>query len=347
MPGKRTHDAAFVLDEAEEGAFQAPTSKRGRRGRARPGTDRHKGESRARRWCYTSFGKEKPCFNGTPVVYHIVGKEVCPTSGKEHWQGYVVFRSQLRFNQVKTATGGSCHLEVARGTVAENIKYCSKDGQFTEEGVPPAEPSSPGRARIRNQYADAIRRAEAGDFRAIPPRILLQHHRALRAINAERSVSNARPLEPESTPGLWLSGPPGIGKSFRARALGEPLGLFNKNHTKWWDEYNDEPVVLIDEMDHSHRWMSSHLKTWVDLYPFKAETKGGTRTCRPLHTIVTSNYSIQEIWDGDVTLITAIRRRFHEVHVTTREELADVTLPASTRVAVVKEEPIEISSDEE
>lgn len=123
--------------------------------------------------------------------------------------------------------------------------------------------------------------------------------------------------------------------------------MFNKNHTKWWDEYSDEPVVLIDEMDHSHRWMSSHLKTWVDLYPFKAETKGGTRTCRPLHTIVTSNYSIQEIWDGDVTLITAIRRRFHEVHVTTREELADVTLPASTRVAVVKEEPIEISSDEE
>lgn len=56
---------------------------------------------------------------------------------------------------------------------------------------------------------------------------------------------------------------------------------------------------------------------------------------------------ISEIWDGDVTLSDAIRRRFDEHWVTTREQLADILLPESTRLALVKEEAIVISDSED
>lgn len=219
------------------------------------------------------YEKTKPSFTGAPVVYHIFGKEVCPTTQREHWQGYVCFACQIRHTQVCQAAGGPWHFVVARGTVDDNVKYCSKDGVVEEYGKRPLDPSAYGRERIRDSWSDAYRRAQLGQFDAISRKLYIQNHRALRAIHQESSGLGVRNLTPDSKPGLRLAGPPGVGKSHHARLLGSPLGIYNKNHTKWWDGYRGEDCVLIDDVDKTHRWMSGYIKNWVDLYSFEARRK--------------------------------------------------------------------------
>lgn len=69
----------------------------------------------------------------TDVTYLIFGKEI-GESGTPHLQGFVQFRSRLRFNVAKEKISGRCHLEPARD-VQKARDYCVKDGDFTEFGT--------------------------------------------------------------------------------------------------------------------------------------------------------------------------------------------------------------------
>lgn len=58
----------------------------------------------------------------------------------EHMQGYIQFHNAMRFASVKKMLPRA-HLEVAKGTPAQNIAYCSKEGEedFYEFGDKPNE----------------------------------------------------------------------------------------------------------------------------------------------------------------------------------------------------------------
>lgn len=83
--------------------------------------------------------------------------------------------------------------------------------------------------------------------------------------------------------------------------------------TEWWNGYNDEAVVIIEDLDKYHLKLGYHLKIWSDHYPFPANIKGsGERMIRPEKIIITSNYTPEEIWDDDKTT-DPINRRFKMV----------------------------------
>lgn len=65
----------------------------------------------------------------TGSKYWVIGKEV-GEQGTPHLQCYFNFKNQKRFSTLKKAVPRA-HWEKARGTVQENLKYCSKDGDFT------------------------------------------------------------------------------------------------------------------------------------------------------------------------------------------------------------------------
>lgn len=63
--------------------------------------------------------------------YIIYGKEICPTTKKKHLQGYCYFKNAKSMSAVKKIfKDNAIHLEPAKGSVAQNIKYCSKEGDF-------------------------------------------------------------------------------------------------------------------------------------------------------------------------------------------------------------------------
>lgn len=67
--------------------------------------------------------------------YAIIGLEKCGTTGRIHLQGYSEFPTPRSFDIVKKIIGHGAHIAGSKGTGEENRVYCSKDGDFIEEGV--------------------------------------------------------------------------------------------------------------------------------------------------------------------------------------------------------------------
>lgn len=322
-----------------------------------------------KRWCFTSFDTAEPKFKDGCTTYYCFGRETCPKTSKMHWQGFVVFLNRQRLSSAKKFGGHSWHYEAARGTVAENIGYCSKDGVFTEVGTRPSETSEGGAQSTKRKWIDIRDNARRGDFDAIEAKVYVQHCRNLHFISDVASQRAAcRSLQPGTIVGLWLVGVPGVGKSTFARRVAGLCGpasvdmgpdptshelgdagdlYYSKPCTKWWDGYTDERVVILEDMDLGHKSFGHLLKVWTDIFPFMAEHKGGSRKIRPAHFIITSNYTIEEIFDGDSALIGAIKRRCKVVTVMTRDDFDTLTVERNEYVAPVKQEAITISSDEE
>ena len=63
--------------------------------------------------------------------YLIYGKEVAPSTGTPHLQGYVSFPSPRSLSSVRKKIVGA-HVSVAKGTGVQNRDYCIKEGDFTE-----------------------------------------------------------------------------------------------------------------------------------------------------------------------------------------------------------------------
>lgn len=120
---------------------------------------------------------------------------------------------------------------------------------------------------------------------------------------------------------LWISGPTGAGKSWWARnSIGvDGWRWYPKELTKWWCGYNDEEVVILDDVTpEDFEFLNRNLRIWADIYPFMAEKKGGGSIIRPKRIVVTSNYKIQEIFTRRSDR-EPIERRFGELFMKGRD----------------------------
>jgi hypothetical protein len=69
------------------------------------------------------------------MTYLIVGDEICPESGTQHWQCFVQTTKKVRMATVKSIFGNSVHCEPMRGTAEQASEYCKKEGNFSEFGT--------------------------------------------------------------------------------------------------------------------------------------------------------------------------------------------------------------------
>ena len=279
-------------------------------------------QSRARRWCFTvnnytdvdvSLLQEATAEAGF-VKYLVYGKEV-GESGTPHLQGYVIFYKQLRFAAVKQIIPRG-HLEVARGSVSQAAEYCKKEDKTPfEYGSCPQEAGEAEKCR----WDRAKKRALEGDFDEIPGDIYIKHYRTLKEI---RKDNMQRPPDLEGVCGVWIYGPPGVGKSYRARSL-YPDAYF-KMQNKWWDGYQGEENVILDDFDCKE--LGHHLKIWADRYAFVAETKGGATCIRPKVFVITSNYHpSSDMFGWDPEMENAIIRRFDIIKMDPEGEVRGMT----------------------
>lgn len=88
----------------------------------------------SRSYCFTAW--KKPIYTDAPVRYIVVGEEICPTTGKLHYQGYVEFTRSVRMNAVKKYfSDNTMHLEKRKGSREQARCYCMKDKKYTEVGT--------------------------------------------------------------------------------------------------------------------------------------------------------------------------------------------------------------------
>lgn len=262
----------------------------------------------SRGWCFT-LNNYTSCEHaellGAESVYLCIGEEV-GESGTPHLQGYIYFRTEKSLRQCRLLSDRA-HWEIARGSPEDNLAYCSKDGKFEERGQIPMskkrKAKASGDAEIE-RWDNARKAAKTGDFESIPSDIYLRYYRTLKEIAKDNMP---KPGDAADLTGVWIYGPAGCGKSRSARELYP--GAYFKMCNKWWDGYQSEEHVIIDDLDKKHDVLGHHLKIWADRYSFLAETKGGAIHIRPKTIVVTSQYSIDEIWEDQETR-DALKRRF-------------------------------------
>jgi len=257
----------------------------------------------ATRWCFTlnNFTEDEcDAVFSLDYTYLVVGHET-GDSGTDHLQGFCIFKSKKSLAACKKLLARA-HWEMARGDNRQASDYCKKDGVFEEFGDLPD-----AGAGEKERWANAKLAAQSGKFDDVPADIYFRYYRTMKEIAKDHM---AKPDDLDACSGVWIHGPPGVGKSRKARE--DYPGAYLKMQNKWWDGYQGEDYVILDDFDCKE--LGHLLKIWMDRYSFLAETKGGAIHVRPKKLVVTSNYAIDEMaWD-DVTK-EAVSRRCHQIRM--------------------------------
>lgn len=270
-------------------------------------------DAAARHWMVTinnpddenNFGNQLP---STGITYAVCGQEI-GEQGTPHEQCYVVFEKKIRMSSLKKIFP-TAHLDKCNGTPQQCRAYCIKsDESFVESGQLPLTGAESEKQRWERTY----HYAKTGQIDLIDPRIMVMYYGNIRRIQQDNPVPKDG-IDGRLTH-VWLWGPPGVGKSRRARELAP--AAYIKSCSKWWDGYRGEEDVIIDDFEQNMHCLGHHMKVWGDRYPFQAEIKGTSVLIRPRRIIVTSNYSPDVVWTTDAQMLDAIKRRFNVEYMDT------------------------------
>lgn len=246
---------------------------------------------RARSWCFTI---NNPTEEDKPLTWEckfLIFQLEKGDAGTTHYQGYVQFANPKTLAGVR-GHNGRAHWEVAKGNADQNIAYCTKpegreDGPW-EKGTRPAQ----GKRSDLDDIADACRERKslkeiAGDH----PGSFIRYNKgicALRGLYAEPRT--------EKTKVLWFWGDTGTGKSKAASEIEGDLYWKDMSNGKWWDGYEQQDVVIFDDM-RKDTFKFHELLRLFDRYPLRVETKGGSTQFNSKTIVVTSCHRWDKMWE--------------------------------------------------
>lgn len=216
--------------------------------------------------------------------YLIYGREIAPTTGTPHLQGYfqlinprstTAILRQLEHFGLPPGT----HIESARGTPQQNIDYCSKAGDIYTYGMA----VNQGKRSDLQEVCDSIKEgATIEDIKDSFPIEYVKYHRGLSMLAASRSVSRTAKSKV-----IWCYGPTGSGKT-RWAFQQHPTSYWKDVTTKWWDGFSTQESVIFDDYRPTKEVPFNMLLRLFDRYPVQVEVKGGYVNFNPKTIIVTS-----------------------------------------------------------
>lgn len=210
---------------------------------------------RSRGWCFTinnhaQADHEAVAAASEEAVYVVVGREV-GKEGTPHIQGYMYFKTLKSLKQVKQLLPRA-HLEAQKGSFEDAIDYCKKDGDWHEVGEAPMSKKRKGE-KGKEFWDDVKEKAKAGLLDEIDSKVFVSHFSTLQKI-ATKYAPMPDDLD-TSRCAEWLYGPTRTGKSRTARE--ENPGAYLKKCNKWWDNYQDQESVIIEDFDKQHAYLGS------------------------------------------------------------------------------------------
>lgn len=238
--------------------------------------------------------------NNPHVRYIRFAKEI--GNGTPHLQGYFTLPSPQRTAWLKKKISNRAHFEAMKGTLAENDAYIEKEGgEIYEAGDKPLEGSDKSVA-MKQRYADAWSKAKEGNIEEVDADLRLRFYPTLKKIRADyQGAAGNQEFE-----NWWFVGPTGTGKSYTARENWPDAYI--KNLNKWWDGYEGQETVIIEEWHPDAKVLGHYLKIWSDRYAFRGEVKGASAMMNPRRIVVTSNYEMDECFEFKD--LEPLKRRF-------------------------------------
>lgn len=129
--------------------------------------------------------------------------------GTLHLQFFVNLTRSQKLSYVRKMCK-DCHWEIVRiNNGADN--YCLKED--TRVDGPWMFGKKPMHKNNRHDWEEVKKSAEKGDWENVPAEIYIRHYNNLKKIEAQHLVATDYP----NVRGIWLYGPPGSGKTTRAR----------------------------------------------------------------------------------------------------------------------------------
>ncbi len=270
--------------------------------------------ARKKDWCFTvhsgNFGnktEEEVIEDLKQVVctYIVFQLETGGELGRDHIQGYVMFKGQKTLPAAQAALGfPTCHMEMRQAPkISDAVKYCKKDDTrrpgttWWEKGT---EPMDQG---IKRTLADACELARTKGVKRVAiemPEEYVKFHRGLEKlaqISAGEGIPQQRPVTC-----YYVWGDSGCGKSWWANTLfdnGEDTYTTTDMPDKiWMGNYAGERTLVIEEFEGLCN--PSLMKAMLEGYKMEFQTKGGFVWAQWDVIILTSNCDPKTLYDSKV-----------------------------------------------
>lgn len=246
-------------------------------------------------------------------------EEQCPTTGKQHLQGYIGMINACSMSHIKkTLQRSDIHLEVMRGSINDSINYCSKSSSKVEGGYSVyIGDSNQGERTDLKKIADKIKNREMTieDVMDENPQLFCQYKNGLKEI-ANKAYRIKRTTK---TKVIVIYGASGSGKSRDAFNRDDVYRLTKGNgNAVWFDGYNYNKTVVIDDF---YGWLPfDTLLQLTDRYDYNVDVKGSKMTFNSPTIVITSNKSPLE-WYSNLSEEHkyALLRRIDECYYYTKD----------------------------
>lgn len=227
------------------------------------------GRGQSKRWAFTlnnwTIEEKLMLDSSTMLTYLVYGKEIAPSTGTPHLQGYMELEKAMTMQSLKGALSlERIALGIARKSAKENTAYCSKaDADYFIRGVPAV---SQGKRSDLDGVLQAIR--DGATMKTLWEEHSVQmtrFHAGISRAYVALSPNLKKPLSAfpmESFPETWndiafsgsviLWGESGVGKtSYAVARMKNPLVV---SHMDDLVKYNDIDYsgILFDDMDFKH-----------------------------------------------------------------------------------------------
>jgi len=230
------------------------------------------------------------------VKYFVFGLEICPTTDKEHLQGYIYYANARSFNSIKKEYP-MAHIEAAKGTPKQAADYCKKENAYIEGGELPQQGTRSDLDEVKDilkttgKMSDVVEKATS-----------YQSVRMAEAILKYKETP--RDFKPQV---LWFHGSTGTGKSKEAYEILGADCYTCLSTGKWFEGYDAHENVLIDDMRRD--FMKFHeLLRLLDRYAMRVECKGGSRQFKAKKIIITSAFHPRDLFETREDIGQLLRR---------------------------------------
>lgn len=225
------------------------------------------------------------CKVGGDARYYVFQKEAAPGTGRLHWQGFVQLCKQRALSSiVKAFLPQHPHIEVCKGSAAQNIAYCSKsasrvDGPF-EWGCKPAQGKRKDLDHVREMISAGKRMKEivmeATSYQGMRGAEMILKY-------ADKPYCGVREV-------WWFHGKTGTGKTKKAYDIcGEDCWI-SMGSLQWFEGYDGEDAAIFDDLRRSSVSFS-HLLRYLDRYPVRVPVKGASRPWMAKKIVITSPWA--------------------------------------------------------
>lgn len=300
---------------------------------------------KSRAFCFTKNNPDDTVFNDYEnynVQFCVYQLEKAPTTETLHLQGFVYFKNPRTIRGIvqRIPFFNKCHIEIARGTVQQNIEYVTKEDTQQSEpvflGEPPQQQGSRTDLQELITYIDETKKVSYDEIVIKFPLIAATKRNYVKDLIALKFKKEAKQyykdlVNEQTVPKIVkvYYGEPGSGKTSRVFKKYDiddiyviSLGDGSNSNTLWFDDYQGEPILLLDDFYGNIKY--NFLLRMLDIYPLRVQCKGSYTHVNFRRIYITSNVRPSEWYRKD---ISALKRRITKIKQVHWQASATITSP--------------------